>query len=420
DVYTSLTKVWLTERALRAFNRRTACHHSSVSTTSGQPRTRDEAEIGFSETQLDPLDRFAGGGGPISKIFEGYVHFDSLVNFGRLMVASSTPKSRTVASGSSGSRPSTRPTSVSSKASSKKIRRSTAYDNRFSQYCIDNGIYPDCHLSANGDRTPPPDNLEELRRIAKTTRGSLSPTKGLHNTVQDFAHQNANASEGTLMRTIVPIITGKVKMHNDGQLPFNNLASLTKNMTAKPVPDFFDGVLLESVDDQVREELDEDIIPNKELGVPAAPNFFLEVKSARGTQAVADRQAMLNGAHGSHSMHSLRNYRLGEPDYDNKAYCISVTLVAGCMTFYAHHVGPSTAPDQSSCYYMTMIKAYAIHDEEARRDGISAFRNLRLWAEGVRDAFVKHANTRARNDSAKESAERAAEQDKDVVDTIET
>jgi hypothetical protein len=166
------------------------------------------------------------------------------------------------------------------------------------------------------------------------------------------------------MRTVVPHITGNIKIPNEGHLPFNNLASITSDTTVCPVPDFFDGSHPNAVDKKVREDLDKIIIPNKKAGVPIAPNFFLEAKGPGGSLEVAELQAVLDGAHGAFIMHALQKYLLDKPVYDGKAYAFSSTLLGGYLTLYAHHLtAPAKSGGHPSCF-ATQLKAYALRDDE--------------------------------------------------------
>lgn len=145
----------------------------------------------------------------------------------------------------------------------------------------------------------------------------------------------------------------------------------------------------------VREDLDKIIIPNKKVGTPIAPNFFLEAKGTRGTIDVAVGQAVLDGAHGALIMHTLQNYLLDEPIYDGNAYAFISTLLDGYLRLHAHHMTAPAMSGQGPAYHTTLLKAYALSDDEAYSEGRGAFRNLRMRAKEDRDRFIEIANTRA-------------------------
>ncbi len=74
---------------------------------------------------------------------------------------------------------------------------------------------------------------------------------------------------------------------NKGHLHFINFISMTKEITIKAIPDFFDGVRLKDIDKEVKKGLSKMIIPTKHPHIPIAPNFFLEVKAPKGGIDVA-------------------------------------------------------------------------------------------------------------------------------------
>lgn len=277
-------------------------------------------------------------------------------------------------------------------------------------------IFPADFPLTTDDRTPHPRNLEELRRLAGSERRSVSPSRVSNEALPDFVFQSGNEPESVLMRTVIPRIIGDDRsIRNSSDILFCNLTSLTDNKTVIPKPDFFDGAPLLSLDRQLEQDLGTTIIPNKKWGCPVASNFSLEVKSATGAPIVVARQAMLNGAYGARSMHGLQNYKIAKPEYDNKAYCITATFIAGVLTLYAHHIElrPTTG---EPCYYMTLIHEHSLNTEGARTQGIAALRNLRMWCKQVREQFIRVANDRVNLQS--ESGE--ARQDDAILDTVTT
>jgi hypothetical protein len=182
-----------------------------------------------------------------------------------------------------------------------------------------------------------------------------------------------------------------------------------------PVPDFFDGARPAAVDRQVREDLDKIIVPTKHASVPIAPNLFLEVKAPRGSLDVAERQAVLDGAHGALMMHALQNYLQEQPVYDGKACAFTSTLLGGYLALYAHHLTAPAEPEERPNYHMTQLKAYALRDDEMWLEGLAAFRNLRKLAKDYRDRLIDIANARARD----RRAEPSMVQGDDTVSTTE-
>ncbi|KAK4181980.1 hypothetical protein QBC35DRAFT_510773, partial [Podospora australis] len=162
------------------------------------------------------------------------------------------------ASDSSRHTKSTKATSVSSKA-----KRSSAYDADFEQHLTDHNIY----LPLRNRQAPKPD-LEDTRLLLSASRPSLSPSRFDDSAFEDFLQKNETKSEGTIMRNVIPIITGNASIPNEGNLPFTNFKSLTGGLTVNTVPDFFDGALPGDVDKSVREDLSHMIVPTKHANVP--------------------------------------------------------------------------------------------------------------------------------------------------------
>ncbi|ETS84070.1 hypothetical protein PFICI_05946 [Pestalotiopsis fici W106-1] len=377
DFYDTLSKLWLTDRALREHDQRT---DARLFPKSGSPQS---SIVSFNQATARgdlKLARFARTGGPDLSDLRGCQPLSD-----EMASRSSSISSKRTQS--------TRPTTVSSTS-----RRSSAYDANFEQHLIDHDIYPPFYCLPNGQRTPKPTNIEEIRQALKTPRASLSPSVVPESAFEDFQIKNTTKSEGTIMRVVVPILAGDVDIPNEGHLPFLNLASITGNTTANPIPDFFDGAQPGKVEKVVREELGTIIIPTKHANAPVAPNFFLEAKGPGGTGDVAQRQAVLNGAHGARIMHALQNYLVPEPGFDGNAYAFTSTLVDGTLKLYAHHILAPNPLQERPQYYTTQIKAYATTgDDEVWREGSAAFRNIRILAQKYRDKFIEAANAKARS-----------------------
>ncbi|KAI3317910.1 hypothetical protein HD806DRAFT_550099 [Xylariaceae sp. AK1471] len=355
----NLSKVWLTPRALRELDRR---NHI-------RPRLEPSPP---GEVSSKHLARFARHGGPDLGHLRGCPE-------PRLNTMASNRSSRS--SSPSRNTQTTNATSVSSKA-----RRSSAYDDNFEQHLNDNGInLPQYPLPGNR-RPPKPENIDHLLPALFASRASLSPSRFDESAFEGFQQKNESRSEGTVMRTVIPIIAGNADIPNEGYLPFTNLRSLTNKANIKPIPDYFDGARMRDVYTQVRHDLNKTIIPTKHADDPVAANFFLEANDPNGDAYVARRHACYDGAYGARAMHSLQNYGKEEPIYDNNAYTFSSTYYAGTGTLrlYAHH---PTAPTTS---------AGRPDDREALVEGATAFRNARDMAERYRNSFIGAANAQAK------------------------
>lgn len=302
------------------------------------------------------------------------------------------------ASDSSRRSKSTKATTISSKA-----RRSSAYDDDFEQHLIDYDVYPEGYEYTNDRQTPEPGNMDEARLELLAARASLSPSHFPESAFRDFKRKNNTKSEGTVMRNVIPIITGNASIPTEGNLPFTNFKSLTEGLTVNAVPDFFDGAPSGDVDKSVREDLSQMIVPTKHADVPVAPNFFLEAKAPRGGADVVRRQACYDGAYGARAMHSLQSYGEEEPVYNGNAYTYSSTYHAGTGTLqlYAHHATAPTDPEGRPEYHMSQIDAYALTgSRKGFVEGATAFRNARDLARRHRDEFIQGANARARRSDA--------------------
>ncbi|KZZ99188.1 hypothetical protein AAL_02739 [Moelleriella libera RCEF 2490] len=288
--------------------------------------------------------------------------------------------------------------------------RSSAYDENFEHHLRLNGIFPEGYEYPDDRSTPEPTNLDSIHQALLCARASLSPTCFSESAFRDFKRKNKTKSEGTVIRSVVPIIAGNAHIPNEGHLPFTNLDSLTKEATVRAVPDYFDGAHPEALDRQVSQDLSQMIIPTKHSGVPTAPNFFLEVKASKGSADVDLRQACLDGAYGARAMNALRSYKGPELAHDRSAYTYSSTYHDGTLKLYAHHVEAPHKSGGRPAYHMTKLRGFDMTDN---RDtfvaGASAFRNVRDLAKQHRDVLIQAANARTVSKAAVASGEALSE-----------
>jgi hypothetical protein len=286
------------------------------------------------------------------------------------------------------------PTSAPSKPAN-----SSAYNTNFERHCIDHRIYPKGYNYRDGRPTPEP-GLEGLYQRLFQPRPSLSLSRFTTSDFRDFEQKNDRViSEGKVMRTVFPLISSDADISNEGGLSFTRLEPMTSGITVTPQPDFYDGAHLENIDESVREELGPYIIPTRHDMAPVAPNFFVEVKAPEGSAVVAKRQALQNGAYGARAMHSLQSYSEGKPFYDGNAYTITSTYHAGTGTLQMYTMYPTRREDGVSPeYHMSQVRAWVLtSDPDTFRQGATAFRNARDWAQEQRDALITAANERARS-----------------------
>ncbi|KAL8700904.1 MAG: hypothetical protein Q9201_005199 [Fulgogasparrea decipioides] len=272
-------------------------------------------------------------------------------------------------------------------------RKSSAYHRDFEQHLIDYGIHP-------YNRTQKPRNWDEIQQKMAQPRPSLSPSKFSDGAFETFQQANEEAlTEAMVMRKPFPIISGNADIPSAGELPFGNLKPLTDGTLIDAKPDFYDGAYPTQIDRQIRAELGSYIVPSTQHQAPALPNFFTEVKGPDGSGAVAKRQACYDGVIGARGVDEFRAYGIDKPEtvYDENAYTITSTYnsATGSLQVYTIHTTEPTDPDKSPGYYMTQLRSFAMTDTAGSfREGASAFRNARDWAEEQRNELIITANGR--------------------------
>ncbi|KAI0201878.1 hypothetical protein F4808DRAFT_469180 [Astrocystis sublimbata] len=275
-------------------------------------------------------------------------------------------------------------------------KKTSPYDRAFQQLLIDYGIYPDNYEYPNGQRLPPPENLEEIMEEIIKPRPSLSPSQFSQEDFQQFQRANARArQEWQAISDVLPIIEGEVRYSScvSGQIPFTNLEDLTDNLLVPGNPDRYYGARPEQLDRRVRIQLGKHIVPSTQHDLPFVPNFFLNVKGPKGSPEVAENQACYNGALGARGLNSLQAYSDPDLDSSNKAYTLTSIYQKGFLKIYASYLLPRADPGMRREYAMMQVKAYALtSDIDAFRIGVSAYRNARDWAKQKRDEAIQRAN----------------------------
>ena len=95
---------------------------------------------------------------------------------------------------------------------------------------------------------------------------SLSPSQATPAQLRSFSIRDNTSSEGTVPRTIIPIIAGDKDIQNLG----DNEAAV------KPVPDLYHGAPLEDLPKAIRDHgsINTHIVPTKHRTAPAVPNVL--------------------------------------------------------------------------------------------------------------------------------------------------
>ncbi|MCJ1384250.1 hypothetical protein MMC17_007366 [Xylographa soralifera] len=388
----NLSKVWLTPRALREFDRRNTIQEQEKE----QNPTAKPLKISSTDTtHLSPaclknLKQFARRGGPSLTNIRSYPPPERL-------------SSRTMSSQWSSSQGRKRSNQSSNVSFSDRTGRSSAYDRDFEQKLVDNHIYPEEHELPNGSYPPLPENADHILEQLRRSRPSLSPLNFGDEVFRQFKRVNAQArDENEVIANVLPTILGDSnRAHRSApNKQLTNLAPVAPEEFKDIKPDLYYGAPPEQIDRRVRRDLSHQIVPSTDTRNPNAPNFFLEAKGADGSAALKTRQACFDGALGARGMHALQNYGQAEPTYDNNAYTYSATYHDGALKLYSHHLTEPPKPGQPPNFYMNQLWHMGLtHSREACREGIGAFRNTRDLAAEQRNMLIDQANAAARSQS---------------------
>ncbi|KAH9987844.1 hypothetical protein F4779DRAFT_632330 [Xylariaceae sp. FL0662B] len=255
------------------------------------------------------------------------------------------------------------------------------------------------HEYPEGCQIPRPDNFDEIRRELLAPKPDLSPLLFSEQAFSRFTRRHRTAQgESSVMTHIIPLIAGDFDIHSECNQVLANYELLTDNLTVASQPNYFDGTGSNNIHKQVLADLDK-VIVGKNTACPLACNFFLEVK---GDALVAFAQATYDGAYGARAMHSLQNYGIETPFYDNMAYTISATYHTGTATLelYTHHITAPGAPGGKPAYHMFKLMGFNMtSDLDTFVRGASALQNARNLAKQHRGHFIKVANTRCEEEA---------------------
>ncbi|KAA6408245.1 MAG: hypothetical protein FRX48_07987 [Lasallia pustulata] len=365
----NLSRLRLTPRALREFDRRTVWPAAPV-----PPKRTGKEDI-----NLARLKRFARHGGPALDDLRAYPG-----------PPTAAPSHRTMDSSQSGSRKRAK-TGTESDISS-TTRKSSVYDAGFEQHLVDHGIYP--HGYDHGDGSVYPDNWEEINERLAQPRPSLSPSRFPREAFLNFNKTNKQAlTENTVMIKAFPIIAGTADILSQENLYFGNLRDLTDGSITKAEPDFYDGSRPADLHKDIRKELGGYIVPSTNTAAPCLPNFFTEGKGQNGNPAVCERHALYDGAVGARGVHELRSYVDPETLHDSKAYTVTSTYHNSILRLYTTHSTPSTNPNRDYEFRMTQLRGWDMTGSaDTFRQGAGALRNARDWAKEKREEIITAAN----------------------------
>ncbi|KAL7953649.1 hypothetical protein V8C34DRAFT_320705 [Trichoderma compactum] len=272
---------------------------------------------------------------------------------------------------------------------------STPHHRDLERLLVDNNIFLEGYHHPSGRAAPKSGNLDQLLEDLSVIRYDMRGDSTAE--FRTFQQMNNSVSKSTIMRRVIPILEGSAgtDIMNDGDIELDNLTPLVEDIEVVLQPDYFDGAPLAAVDRPVRDALDGIIIPSKDIRVPVAPNFFLEVRRPSGNAVTTKIEACYYGACGARLMNAMQNYFYGgDLPYTNYAYCFSSTYTNGLLKIYAHFTtGPGSTARASPEYHMVELKAFNMTSTyEDFIAGCAAFRNARDMAAKFRNCFIARAN----------------------------
>ncbi|KAL8837690.1 MAG: hypothetical protein Q9170_002422 [Blastenia crenularia] len=382
--WNSLSKLWLTRRALKELDRR---NRQAADPSDLRALNRCE-QLPGSIKDLSQLQRFARHGGPDLRDLRGYPERAATNTTAHAM-----PPSRSTA------RSKSKTTNTGGESTVKTShRKSSAYHEDFEQHLIDHGVHPH-------NRAHKPYNYAEILERMAWPRPSLSPSRFSERDFDTFQQANEEAlTEAMVMNKPFSIISGNAEITSAADLPFGNLDPLTDGTLVDAKPDFYDGVPPSQIDRRIREELGSYIMPSTQHHAPALPTFFSEGKGPKGSAVVAKRQACYDGVMATRGIDKLRAYRVDNDEavHDGNAHTITSTYNSstGTLQLYTVHSTKQANSESPPKYYMTQLDSYAMTGRADRfREGASAFRNARDWAKDKRDELITIANGKVKDAS---------------------
>ena len=268
----------------------------------------------------------------------------------------------------------------------------SAYDKHFESHLAQNGIYIHNHI-------PKPKNWAVINQRMLRPRASLTLERFSDDDFEAFVLSNEMAlKENKVIEKSYKTIAGNVRTFSMQDRQVGNLAILTDGSIVNPRPDVYDGASPTTVDQRIRDALNNYIIPSTTPTRPCVPNFFVEVKGPAGDVVVAKRQAGHYGALGARGVHELRRYIDPATASDGNAYTITSTYDSGSGTLSIHAVHTTLTNDSNIPleYRMTTLDSFCmIGNPKTFREGACAFRNARDWAQETRDELITQANQKA-------------------------
>ncbi|RJE19523.1 hypothetical protein PHISCL_08147 [Aspergillus sclerotialis] len=351
---------------------------------SGNVNLRLISSVSVNPGVLKQLERLSRLGGPDLSNLRGYPEPDNVLDGSMGTIKSISRKRKTRSRAAKG---------ITTTA------KTTTYSRNLRQHLIDYAIYPYNYEYPDGQVPALPNNWDEINQRLARRRPSLSPLQFSEKDFKKFCRDDAYASKEKIVTEVIPTIEGRSgDPKYRGGFPFGNLDPLTDGTLPHATPDHFYGARPEPLDLEIRKKLSNQIIPSTQSDLPMAPNFFLEAKGPDGTQAVAERQAVYNGALGARAIHALQSYQQESPVFDNNAYMVTSIYIYGQLRLYTAHISKPRGTGCRPEYIITQLNSWSMTGNiESFRQGASAYRNALDWAKETRDEMIRLANRRHLN-----------------------
>ena len=161
-------------------------------------------------------------------------------------------------------------------------------------------------------------------------------------------------------------------------------------------PDIHYGARPEQLDRQVRNELNDLLVPSTQHDLPILPNFSFAAKGPVGSLAVAGRQACYDGALGAHSIHALQEYAEDGEAQDGNTYTITLTYHGGTLKMYTIYCVQSKEFKGHLEYVMSQVKGWSMTSGRETFERVAAYKDLKDWAKEKGEEAIDRANSRVR------------------------
>jgi hypothetical protein len=360
-----LQKVWLTPRALDELDRQTADMEPPF------PRRANPAHLSLPVADLRALKRFARHGGPDLtdlRNFPDTIWDDHITGEPTRPVPPPRVNAGNIDIG--------------------------AYDRNFQDVLVNNGVLGEAE---DGPNTQRPANWTAINERMRRRRDSLSSDMFGRIDHEQFRRTDALTERGgnPLFSVVQSLQGGNRGISSAERGTWENLAPLVVEEPLAPQPESYDARRALHVNGRVRQALASLIVPSTGYPMRVLPNFAVSAKKKTFPADNLRLVALHAGAHGARAMHQMQMYGAeGHEPHDNKAYTIGATYHDRVLRLYTIHPTPSTNPTKRATdYQMNELGAWAVgRTPEAFREGASAFRNLREWADEMRAEFVDKAN----------------------------